>query len=268
MDQLNYIKNYFQNNFNLNFDIEKKKTIKINGIVFPNFYHYQYLNIGSDKEYIQFEFCRILYKIFGDSYLKDKLSYYEIYQGKIKEGDIVFDCGSNLGIFAAYAASKGAIVYCFEPSTYTRHYLQITQQIYPNNIIIVPYGLSDKINFSYFIQYDNPAASRTADQNQLIHHSILYKDRVELITLDSFCEKTKIIPNFIKMDIEGSEIKALLGGKNTIINFKPIISFCIHDDNYMQINLLHNTFSFYTFYKNKRQFFDYILIGVNNINDK
>lgn len=263
MNQLTYIKNYFNNNFNLNFDVEKEKTIQIDGIIFPNFYHYQYLTISSDKNnYIQFEFCRILYKIFGGDYLKNKISYYENTFGKINHGEIIFDCGSNLGIFAAYAASKGAIVYCFEPSTYTRHYLRITQKLYPQNIIIVPYGLSNSQGFSNFRQYDNPAASRIIQKNNLFNHCVLYEDIVELISIDKFCEQTKIIPNFIKMDIEGSEIEALLGGVKTINKHNPVISFCIHDDNFDKIKDLKEKFPFYVFNQNKRQFFDHILIGV------
>jgi FkbM family methyltransferase len=83
--------------------------------------------------------------------LKTHLSYYENEYGYIKKGDIVFDCGSNLGIFAAYAASKGAYVYCFEPGTLVRHYLKETQKLYPNNIIIVPYGISDYNGVTKFI---------------------------------------------------------------------------------------------------------------------
>lgn len=42
---------------------------------------------------------------------------------------------------------------------------------------------------------------------------------VETYSIDDFCEN--FIPTFIKMDIEGNEIKAIEGGKSVIKNLKP-----------------------------------------------
>ena len=55
-----------------------------------------------------------------------------------------------MGLFAAYAASKGATVYCFEPMSYTRNYLKEVQNLYPNNIIILPYAIGNNAEVDYF----------------------------------------------------------------------------------------------------------------------
>ena len=34
---------------------------------------------------------------------------------EVKEGDVLFDIGANIGLYSVYAASKGAKVYAFEP---------------------------------------------------------------------------------------------------------------------------------------------------------
>ena len=51
------------------------------------------------------------------------------------------------------------------------------------------------------------------------------KEIVNVISLDSFVYKNKLKPNFIKMDIEGSEYDAFLGMKKTIKKYSPLLIF-------------------------------------------
>lgn len=44
----------------------------------------------------------------------------------VKKGDIVIDCGANIGLFSAYASYKGAFVYAFEPVQHVQEYLKKT----------------------------------------------------------------------------------------------------------------------------------------------
>lgn len=70
---------------------------------------------------------------------------YEWDNVQLKKDDIVIDCGSNIGLFSVYAASKNCFVYSFEPDPLNINYLDFMKQQFPNNIEIVPYALS---NFS------------------------------------------------------------------------------------------------------------------------
>ena len=40
---------------------------------------------------------------------------YDMYGLSLKAGDLVFDLGANMGMFARYAQNKGCVVYAFEP---------------------------------------------------------------------------------------------------------------------------------------------------------
>ena len=66
------------------------------------------------------------------SFLNQKFE--EGYEYKITSKDIVFDCGGNMGLFSLYCASKGATVYSFEPMSYVRDFLKISQSLYPTKI--------------------------------------------------------------------------------------------------------------------------------------
>ena len=59
------------------------------------------------------------------------------------------------------------------------------------------------------------------DKSKFDENGIHY---VPVVTLDSF----NIIPDFIKVDIEGSEKGFILGSKNTIAKYKPQLAICVY----------------------------------------
>lgn len=46
--------------------------------------------------------------------------------------------------------------------------------------------------------------------------------------IDSICTEQNFVPNFIKMDIEGAEVAALIGAKKIITKHKPILAICLY----------------------------------------
>lgn len=69
----------------------------------------------------------------------------------VKKGDIVLDCGANMGLYSAVASKEGGVVYAFEPLKFIiEKYLHITAE--ENlNIYIVNRTLSDQKGEAKFI---------------------------------------------------------------------------------------------------------------------
>jgi FkbM family methyltransferase len=194
-------------------DILNDDTLNIKGVQIPNFFK---------RNELQFEFCHQFIELYQDFVLQTNGDFsYEKENFCISKDDVVFDCGANMGLFAAYAATKGAIVHCFEPCASTRQLLEETQKLYPNQIFIHPYAISNICGETEFCKTDNIGANHLSKYPVNPGNGILSKERVQTITLDEFVKQTGIIPTFIKMDVEGAELDAMQGALQTLKQYAP-----------------------------------------------
>lgn len=154
---------------------------------------------------------------------------YESGSVELKEGDVVIDCGANMGYFSAVASAKKCSVYAFEPiSVVVEKYLSKTIAL-NSNITICNYALSD---FEGTLEF--------APGNDLLNmgaysaYSDDMKNKNDVITLpcttiDTFVDNFKLEKlDFIKADIEGAERYMLRGAVNTMKRFAPKLSICTY----------------------------------------
>lgn len=232
-DKFRAIKNYFKNDLDY-FKIKKEiNNFKINSIydfngiklplsvitpdtflnvIKPNVINIRYEPIEIENFYNS---QRNLYKTltyWKDNYLDKEPDYigghiishgftYFFNEIFIEEGDTVIDLGAAPGDFSAVCVQKGAAkVYAFEPEEKNSSNLKKVSKLNDNKIEIIR-------------KYCG--ANTDVNSNRL--------------SLDDFVKDNNISKiNFIKADIEGAEVEALLGAKNILKNFQPKLSFCTY----------------------------------------
>jgi FkbM family methyltransferase len=136
----------------------------------------------------------------------------------------VLDCGANLGTFTRLALSRGArVVVAIEPAPEIVRCLQRTfaQEILLGRVILVERGLWNRDD-RLFLR----TSSEDSWNNTIIAHENGQQGAwVPLTTIDKIVADLNLPSvSFIKMDIEGAEVKALDGAKATIRGWKPVIA--------------------------------------------
>jgi FkbM family methyltransferase len=136
----------------------------------------------------------------------------ELLKKHIKPGDTVLDIGANIGFYATILSDivgeKGKI-HCFEPDTNNYNHLKKTTTSYKNIIInnkaVGPKTEKLKIYTSKELNVDH----RTYKPEE-------YDQEIEIdaISIDDYLKGEKV--DFIKMDIQGFEMEAMKGMKETL----------------------------------------------------
>jgi len=137
----------------------------------------------------------------------------------LNQGDVVVDCGACEGFFVAKALEEGASkVFAIEPNPLMVRCLERTfeKEILSNRVVIVPFALGSTEKDIYF-NFDarNPFSGKISNSGLAIKQITLDKLSVVL-------SLQKI--DFIKMDLEGLETEALLGGLCLISKLFPKLS--------------------------------------------
>jgi len=141
----------------------------------------------------------------------------------IKKGDVVIDAGSWIGDFAAYASTKEAITYAFEPVNSNYELLQKTAEL-NRNIYPVQKGLSNRTGKVSISIPKHDAASSIAWS-----HTYANSETISITTLDEFVKENKIPKvDFIKVDIEGEERNMLKGASWVLKNYAPKLAICTY----------------------------------------
>lgn len=156
----------------------------------------------------------------------------DLLQKEIKKGDIVVDVGANIGLFTCLMAKLAGIsgkVFAFEPDPGNLELLRenLRENNLQNVITIVPAAVSDKPGKLKFFPSGVHGALNHDSTKSAPDRS---KIEVEVVRLDDFFLETKMSTiNLIKMDIIGSEMKALKGMSRVLLcnrGVKIISAFC------------------------------------------
>ncbi|HEY2014325.1 MAG TPA: FkbM family methyltransferase [Bryobacteraceae bacterium] len=146
----------------------------------------------------------------------------------VKPGDVVLDCGANVGDWTRIALDHGAkLVVGFEPAPeniecFRRNF---KDEIAAGRVLLVPKGVWDK---------DDILLLKRDARNSAADSFVMLPDgspgvQAPLTTIDKvvaqlIAEARLDRVDYIKMDIEGAELRALAGAHDTVAKFHPRLS--------------------------------------------
>lgn len=147
----------------------------------------------------------------------------------VRRGDIVLDCGANIGAFARFALDAGAkLVVAIEPAPDNIECLRrnFPGEIKDGRFVIVPKGVWDREDFMELMVDE---LNQAADSFVIKREGAKPIARVPLTKIDTLVEELKLDRvDFIKMDIEGAEPKAVRGARETIRRFRPRLALSVY----------------------------------------
>jgi FkbM family methyltransferase len=153
---------------------------------------------------------------------EQKTELYDSAGQSVRAGDIVLDCGANIGLYTLAALARGAsLVVAIEPALDNVECLRrnLAGYVASGRVLIYPKGVWDRDDVLRLnVQPSNSASYSVA----LRYRGSRPGPQVELTTIDELVRELELQRvDYIKMDIEGAEREALRGGAATIRRFKP-----------------------------------------------
>lgn len=147
---------------------------------------------------------------------------------RLRAGDVVLDIGANIGWFSLVAAKctgKSGRVHAFEPHPQTAAMLKrtVAENDLRSQVSVWEFALSDKwgkADLNWGRGTDNPGgaflgAAGATERGKFESVAVTTAPLDELLP--------EVAPDFIKIDVEGAEARALNGAKRAIRNRRPAV---------------------------------------------
>ncbi len=142
----------------------------------------------------------------------------------------VFDCGAYIGDsikpVCSVVPEKSVLYYAFEPEKENANIIRNNSEFYEicKELRVLEYGVGSKNEELFFEFPDNNQkdAGRFVDSVSVDNGLKLTIKKLDDLNLEV---KGQL---YIKMDIEGSEMAALIGAKETIRKFNPYLAICVY----------------------------------------
>jgi FkbM family methyltransferase len=143
---------------------------------------------------------------------------YAAFKAALRPGHVAFDVGANVGCYTVLLGqlvSPGGRVFAFEPSP--QAFRGLTQHIALNRLqgvaVSTRSAVADREGAGDFVLSGSTGTDRLASANEVPGNSVTH---VTVVTLDDFCAREGLRPDFVKIDVEGAELAVLRGARRTI----------------------------------------------------
>lgn len=180
-------------------------------------------------------------------------------------GDVVISCGAFMGettIWFADKVGRNGKVYSFEPTEYT--YNVAIRNVINNSlqdvVTMVQCGVWDE---DTDLEINVSKGLEEKSCNSITGGGV--GEKIKAIKIDTYVKRNNINKvDFIKMDIEGAEMKALIGASNTIKRYKPQLAICVYhkSDDLIEIPIfISGLVPEYKFYLSQKNAYETIIFA-------
>lgn len=145
-------------------------------------------------------------------------------------GTEILDIGANIGYNTMMFSDYGPVV-SFEPVFHKIVELNVKSNALRYGVQVIPCALSDEKTISTI-----HIPSRGCESNTLVNYggaSFNLGDDMRGEGINAYCERLDDIytgtPSFVKIDVEGHELKVLKGAEETLKKHTPTVLIEIHD---------------------------------------
>ncbi len=151
-------------------------------------------------------------------------------------GMTVYDIGAFHGLLTLFFASRAKAVVCFEPNTQNRKRLMENLTLNGiTNVEVRKVGVGSRCETRRMVGTPlMPGGASVDDQTveELLRTGMkTVVEEIPIVTLDAEIPQASLSPpDFIKIDIEGWEIEALRGARNTLELYKPLLFLEMHGE--------------------------------------
>ncbi|MCK9581413.1 MAG: FkbM family methyltransferase [Methanoregula sp.] len=167
-----------------------------------------------------------------------------------------FDVGANIGEWTNFVLKlkPSAKIFSFEPADDS--FNKINQNVKSENVQLVKMALGNKNEMVEFNIYGDYSTLNSVNSRIGVGLTVLKKQTVEMKKLDDFCLENNVNSiDFLKIDVEGNELKVLEGARGMLSNHKISVVQFEYGGTYIGSGaLLKDVFDFfagmpYTIYK-------------------
>jgi FkbM family methyltransferase len=155
----------------------------------------------------------------------------------VGRGDTFLDVGANVGWIALVASrqvGRQGRVIAFEPSPPLISLLRYHRRVnLAWNLTVESAAVSDKCGTSLLYLHN----SGKSVLNSITKTAMMWKEgpssqpesvEVKTCSIDEYCERTKLQPRAIKIDVEGAELMVLRGAREVLTRHKPTLILAVH----------------------------------------
>lgn len=161
-----------------------------------------------------------------------------VLEALLEPGDVFFDVGANVGFFTVLGArhcAPGGTVHAFELDP--RLTGEIVRSVCLNRGLAhvrticcaCADGNGDLVAYAP-TQRGNPSTNRSVPLASQREHGAEATGTAVTLTLDHYCDRSGVLPDLVKMDIEGGEVEALRGMRRILSEARPRLVLELHPE--------------------------------------